>query len=112
MAFVRIARKGERTKLKVTETQYETKYKKLGYHIIEDEKKENPFTEETEKSFDVVEEKTEQNETDYLETIPLSDMTKEQLLAFAQKHNIDTKKARNVGEARKIIREAIRKERE
>lgn len=104
MAFVYVERLGKRTR--VPKKTYETKLKKLGFKLVEEEqevvnKKEVIEDVETENDVD-----TEQDEE--LETIPVSEMNKEQLMAYAKKHNIDTKGARNVNEARKMIQKAIR----
>lgn len=103
MAFVYVERLGKRTR--VPKKTYETKLKKLGFKLVEEEQevvnKEVIEDVETENDVD-----TEQDEE--LETIPVSEMNKEQLVAYAKKHNIDTKGARNVNEARKMIQKAIR----
>lgn len=103
MAFVYVERLGKRTR--VPKKTYETKLKKLGFKLVEEEQgavnKEVIEDVETENDVD-----TEQDEE--LETIPVSEMNKEQLMAYAKKHNIDTKGARNVNEARKMIQKAIR----
>lgn len=103
MAFVYVERLGKKTR--VPKKTYETKLKKLGFKLVEEEQevvnKEVIEDVETENDVD-----TEQDEE--LETIPVSEMNKEQLMAYAKKHNIDTKGARNVNEARKMIQKAIR----
>lgn len=103
MAFVYVERLGKRTR--VPKKTYETKLKKLGFKLVQEEQevvnKEVIEDVETENDVD-----TEQDEE--LETIPVSEMNKEQLIAYAKKHNIDTKGARNVNEARKMIQKAIR----
>ena len=103
MAFVYVERLGKRTR--VPKKTYETKLKKLGFKLVQEEheivNKEVIEDVETENDVD-----TEQDEE--LETIPVSEMNKEQLMAYAKKHNIDTKGARNVNEARKMIQKAIR----
>lgn len=103
MAFIYVERLGKRTR--VPKKTYETKLKKLGFKLVQEEhgvvNKEVIEEVETENDVD-----TEQDEE--LETIPVSEMNKEQLMAYAKKHNIDTKGARNVNEARKMIQKAIR----
>ena len=103
MAFVYVERLGKRTR--VPKKTYETKLKKLGFKLVEEIQevvnKEVIEDVETENDAD-----TEQDEE--LETTPVSEMNKEQLIAYAKKHNIDTKGARNVNEARKMIQKAIR----
>ena len=94
MAMVNIM-KGEHT-VKVSRQSYETMFKKNGYVIV-DENKQNID--------DIVEE--EIVEDDSVDTIPISEMNKEQLMEYAEKHKIDTSKAKNVREARQIIQKAI-----
>ena len=103
MAFVYVERLGKRTR--VPKKTYETKLKKLGFKLVQEEHEvvNKEVIEEVETENDV---DTEQDEE--LETIPVSEMNKEQLMAYAKKHNIDTKGARNVNEARKMIQKAIR----
>ena len=103
MAFVYVERLGKRTR--VPKKTYETKLKKLGFKLVQEEQEivNKEVIEEVETENDV---DTEQDEE--LETIPVSEMNKEQLMAYAKKHNIDTKGARNVNEARKMIQKAIR----
>ena len=103
MAFVYVERLGKRTR--VPKKTYETKLKKLGFKLVQEghEIVNKEVIEDVETENDV---DTEQDEE--LETIPVSEMNKEQLMAYAKKHNIDTKGARNVNEARKMIQKAIR----
>ena len=94
MAMVNIM-KGEHT-VKVSRRSYETMFKQNGYVIVD----------ETEQNIDDFE--TEETvEDDSVDTIPISEMNKEQLAEYAIKHNIDTSKAKNVREARQIIQKAI-----
>lgn len=103
MAFVYVERLGKRTR--VPKKTYETKLKKLGFKLVEEEQEvvNKEVIEDVETENDVDTERDEE-----LETIPVSEMNKEQLMAYAKKHNIDTKGARNVNEARKMIQKAIR----
>lgn len=103
MAFVYVERLGKRTR--VPKKTYETKLKKLGFKLVEEEQEvvNKEVIEDVETENDVDAEQDEE-----LETIPVSEMNKEQLMAYAKKHNIDTKGARNVNEARKMIQKAIR----
>ena len=39
--------------------------------------------------------------------VPISEMSKAQLMRFAKKHNIDTRGAKNVSEARRMIQKAM-----
>ena len=95
MAMVNIM-KGEHT-VKVSRNSYETMFKKNGYVIV-DETKQNID--------DIVEDEQIEND-DSVDTIPISEMNKEQLAEYATKHSIDTSKAKNVREARQIIQKAI-----
>lgn len=94
MAMVNIM-KGEHT-VKVSRRSYETMFKQNGY-VIADETEQNIDDFETEETV----------EDDSVDTIPISEMNKEQLAEYATKHNIDTSKAKNVREARQIIQKAI-----
>lgn len=95
MAMVNIM-KGEHT-VKVSRNSYETMFKKNGYAIVD----------ETEQNIDDIVEDEQIEEDDSVDTIPISEMNKEQLAEYATKHNIDTSKAKNVREARQIIQKAI-----
>lgn len=95
MAMVNIM-KGEHT-VKVSRQSYETMFKKNDYVIVD----------ETEQNIDDIVEDEQIEEDDSVDTIPISEMNKEQLMEYAEKHNIDTSKAKNVREARQIIQKAI-----
>lgn len=95
MAMVNIM-KGEHA-VKVSRQSYETMFKKNGYVIVD----------ETEHNIDDIVEDEQIEEDDSVDTIPISEMNKEQLMEYAEKHNIDTSKAKNVREARQIIQKAI-----
>lgn len=95
MAMVNIT-KGEHT-VKVSRNSYETMFKKNGYVIVD----------ETKQNIDDIVEDEQIEEDDSVDTIPISEMNKEQLAEYATKHNIDTSKAKNVREARQIIQKAI-----
>lgn len=95
MAMVNIM-KGEHT-VKVSRQSYETMFKKNGYVIVD----------ETKQNIDDIIEDEQIEEDDSVDTIPISEMNKEQLAEYATKHNIDTSKAKNVREARQIIQKAI-----
>lgn len=99
--FVTIKRLTGKSTIKVSMNQYEKTYKKKGYVIVEEER--TKVVEETKES----EEVEETNEVD-VDSIPISDMSKEQLMLYAKKHNINTKGAKNVTEARKMIQKAVR----
>ena len=95
MAMVNIM-KGEHT-VKVSRQSYETMFKQNGYVIVD----------ETEQNIDDIVEDEQIEEDNSVDTIPISEMNKEQLVEYATKHNIDTSKAKNVREARQIIQKAI-----
>ena len=95
MAMVNIM-KGEHT-VKVSRRSYETMFRQNGYVIVD----------EAEQNNDDFETEEETVEDDSVDTIPISEMNKEQLAEYAIKHNIDTSKAKNVREARQIIQKAI-----
>ena len=85
---------------KVSRNQYEKYYKKHGYVIVGTDK-----TEPTESVENV--EIPIQEEKEDLESIPVNEMSKAQLMRFAKKHNIDTRGAKNVSEARRMIQKAM-----
>ena len=101
MAFVTVERLGKRTR--IPKKTYEKKFKKLGYKLVTEDKAEMEETKD-----EVTEKVDETEQNDELETTPISEMNKEQLVAFAKKHNIDTRSAKNVTEARKIIQKHTR----
>lgn len=96
MAMV-TARRGQHT-VKVSKHSYETLFRNKGYRIVEDEK-----DMDAEQIVDYGEPEEQE-----VETVPISEMNKEQLAEYAKEHNIDTSGARNVREARQIIQKAIR----
>ena len=99
--FVKIA-KGRRGRvLRVTQRQYEKMYKKLGYKILGEDIQQKEEQEE-------IETKESLTDSEDIESIPISEMSKQQLQEYAKKHKIDTRNARNVTEARKIIQRAVR----
>ena len=103
--FVTIKRPTKPNMLKVSMKQYENKYKRLGYMIVGGSMK----TEEVEEpEQEVVEQNIVEEESEDIDSIPISEMNKEQLMRFAKVHNINTKSAKNVAEARKIIQRAVK----
>lgn len=96
MAMV-TARREQHT-VKVSKRSYETLFRNKGYRIVEDEK-----DMDAEQTVDYGEPEEQE-----VETVPISEMNKEQLAEYAKEHNIDTSGARNVREARQIIQKAIR----
>ena len=102
--FVTIRKPTKPNMLKVTMKQYENKYKRLGYMIVGGSVK----TEEVEEpEREVVEQSIVEEDSEDIESIPISEMNKEQLMKFAKVHNINTKSAKNVAEARRIIQRAV-----
>lgn len=102
MAMV-VAQRGKRF-IKVSRHAYETLFKNKGYRIVQDDEPEKVMTETEE----FVEEEQEEEKEKEIDSIPISEMNKEQLAEYAKEHNIDTSAARNVREARQIIQKAIR----
>lgn len=101
MAFVIAVR--NKHYIKVSKSAYDSIFKKKGYRLVDEAKKEK--TEEFASDY------TEEVEQEVAETeIPVSEMNKEQLMKYAEEHGIDTSSAKNVGEARKIIQKAIREQ--
>lgn len=101
MAMV-TARRGKHT-IKVSKHSYETLFRNKGYRIVEDEKDMGSKDTDAEQTVDYGEPEEQE-----VETVPISEMNKEQLAEYAKEHNIDTSGARNVREARQIIQKAIR----
>ena len=101
MAMV-TARRGQHT-VRVSKHSYETLFRNKGYRIVEDEK--GAVTPDVDEEHAVDYEESEEQE---VETVPISEMNKEQLAEYAKEHNIDTSSARNVREARQVIQKAIR----
>lgn len=99
-----IAKRAGRT-VKVSRQAYEAFYKKAGYKVVQDEetKKAKKQQQDKEENVDVVEEE--------YETTPISDMSKEQLMEYARHNNIDTSGAKNVSEARRIIKDEVKRRR-
>lgn len=107
------AKKGKNI-IKVSKKSYERMFKDKGYILIdehaenvpdEDESNEEPiYTPEHEEHEEHEEEETEVN----VDEIPISEMNSKELREFAIKHNIDTKSARSVKDARKIVQEAVK----
>lgn len=103
--FVTIRKPTKPNMLKVSMKQYENKYKRLGYMIVGGSMK----TEEVEEpEYEVVEQNIIEEESEDIDSIPISEMNKEQLMRFAKVHNINTKSAKNVAEARRIIQRAVK----
>lgn len=103
MAMV-TARRGRHI-VKVSKRSYETLFRKRGYKLVNEEVETNISDMDAEQVVDC-----EESEEQEIETIPISEMNKEQLAEYAKEHNIDTSGARNVREARQIIQKAIREQ--
>ena len=101
MAMV-TARRGQHT-VRVSKHSYETLFRNKGYKIVGNEKDVVTPDVNEEQVVDYVE-----SEEQEVETVPISEMSKEQLAEYAKEHNIDTSGARNVREARQIVQKAIR----
>ena len=102
MAMV-VARRGQH-EVKVSKSSYETLFKNKGYKLVGEERTNTASM--MDEDFD--EEVETEQEQEEVETVPISEMNKEQLAEYAKEHNIDTSSARNVREARQIIQKAIR----
>lgn len=103
--FVTIRKPTKPNMLKVSMKQYENKYKRLGYMIVGGSMKKE---EAEEPEQEVVERNIVEEESEDIDSIPISEMNKEQLMRFAKEHNINTKSAKNVAEARRIIQRAVK----
>lgn len=101
MAMV-TARRGQHT-VRVSKRSYETLFRNKGYMIVGEEEAKQETN-----MIDTGEFEEEEEEVHEVETIPISEMNKEQLAEYAKEHNIDTSGARNVREARQVIQKAIR----
>lgn len=110
------AKKGKNI-IKVSKKSYERMFKDKGYILIDEhaenvpdeyESNEEPiYTPEHEEYEE--HEQHEEGETEVnVDEIPISEMNSKQLREFAIKHNIDTKSARSVKDARKIVQEAVK----
>lgn len=80
--------------IKVSGKTYEHIYKPMGYRIVKNHGEDKA----------VKNGKGEGGQFD----VPISEMTKEQLREFADAHGIDTSGARNLKEAQRIVRDALR----
>ena len=101
MAMVN-AHKGD-VRVRIPKSVYEKQFRKLGY-ILDSV---DGAKQEKEKVLD-----SEAVEEDDLETIPISEMNKEQLAEYAERNGIDTSGCRNVREARQLIQRMRREAQE
>lgn len=104
MAMV-VAKRGKKF-IKVSRRAYETLFRDKGYVVVQDDET-GAHVEAAEVGEKEIPEDEEADEKG-LDTIPISEMTKDQLLEYAKQKGIDTSGARNVREARQIIQKAIR----
>lgn len=108
MAFVK-ARKGNKT-IKVSKKAFEAMFRDRGYSLIEEPEQSIEHTQPIMQDDDFEEpEEVEETEQEFdVEEVPISQMSKKQLMEYAKKHNIDTSGAEKVEEARAIIRKAVK----
>uniref|UniRef100_A0AAU8AYI2 Uncharacterized protein n=1 Tax=Dulem virus 36 TaxID=3145754 RepID=A0AAU8AYI2_9CAUD len=99
MAMVNIRRGNNYTR--VSKSAYESHFRKLGYRIIavDESIKTQPDIMET------------VSEAEDIETIPISDMSKDQLIEFARKHNISLAGTKGPNDARRVIKRAMQERR-
>lgn len=105
MAFVKV-RKGNKV-ARVSMNVYKNIYKKNGYVL--DEEQETKVEQAQEYEEEVAETEEDEQEIEDIETIPISEMNKEQLAEYAKKHDIDTSRAKSVRDARNIVKEEVHK---
>lgn len=106
------AKKGKNI-IKVSKKSYERMFKDKGYVLIDEHAENVPDEFENEINEEPIytpeHEEHEEEETEVnVDEIPISEMNSKQLREFAIKHNIDTKSARSVKDARKIVQEAVK----
>lgn len=106
------AKKGKNI-IKVSKKSYERMFKDKGYVLIDEHAENVPDEFENERNEEPIytpeHEEHEEEETEVnVDEIPISEMNSKQLREFAIKHNIDTKSARSVKDARKIVQEAVK----
>jgi hypothetical protein len=106
------AKKGKNI-IKVSKKSYERMFKDNGYVLIDEHAENVPDEYESENNEEPIytpeHEEHEEEETEVnIDEIPISEMNSKQLREFAIKHNIDTKSARSVKDARKIVQEAVK----
>lgn len=112
------AKKGKNI-IKVSKKSYERMFKDKGYILIdehaenvpdelENESNEEPIYTQEHEEYEEHEQHEEEETEVNVDEIPISEMNSKQLREFAIKHNIDTKSARSVKDARKIVQEAVK----
>lgn len=109
------AKKGKNI-IKVSKKSYERMFKDKGYILIDEHAENVPDEFENENSGEPIytpeDDERQEQEADETEVnvdeIPISEMNSKELREFAIKHNIDTKSAKSVKDARKIVQEAVK----
>lgn len=104
------AKKGKNI-IKVSKKSYERMFKDKGYVLIDEHAENIPdeYESNEEPIYTPEKDEHEEEETEVdIDEIPISEMNSKQLREFAIKHNIDTKSARSVKDARKIVQEAVK----
>lgn len=93
MAMIRITNGKDVTT--VSHQTYENKFRKNGWHEMRETQRRRYEPMEPDREEDI-------------DTIPVSDMTQDQLKRYAKEHNIDISRTKSAAEARKVIQTAIR----
>lgn len=101
MAYIEI-RKGKKRNI-VSEHQFETLFAPRGWIKVEEKK----VVEET-IGFVQDEQEEQVREPDELETTPINSMSKAQLKAYAERHDIDITGTKSFAEAKKRVQDAIK----
>lgn len=104
------AKKGKNI-IKVSKKSYERMFKDKGYILIDEHAENVPdeYESNEEPIYTPEKDEHEEEETEVnVDEIPISEMNSKELREFAIKHNIDTKSARSVKDARKIVQEAVK----
>lgn len=98
-----------KTRIKVSRKSYEKIFKPKGFVVIQEEGVSTAPEGKTERVKEVeIEEVTEEETENDIDSVPISEMNKQQLSEYAKKHNIDTSGATSVSQARKIIQREVR----
>lgn len=106
MAMVNIVKGDHRTR--VSKDAYERMFKNKGYVIVGQETKKYSGFGYFEDAVPFADANEDTGEKIDIETIPVSDMSKEQLSEYAEKHHIDLKGVKNVREARQRVQKAMK----
>lgn len=102
-------RRGNST-AKVSKNAYETMYKRLGFTVVADESSINEQSAGNlrEKNKEAIEEVINSEPEINVDEIPISEMSRQQLVEYAEKHNIDLSGVKNTREARQRVQKARR----